>query len=97
MPILDEQTVRSAVYAAVTDLNETLPRERKIPVAGDTDVFSMIDSLGALNLILRIEEHLRGAAGIDCDLMAGDLYETTLFFSPSLDRLADGVFAVLRA
>jgi hypothetical protein len=96
VPVLEEEAVRSAVYAAVADLNDTLSDGHKIPLVGTADVFSAIDSLGALNLVLRIEDRLRDALGCDVDLMDGDLYEKTLFVSPTLDDLAHGVFRTLR-
>jgi hypothetical protein len=93
--MLTQEAVSSAVYAAVADLNESLPDDHKIPLAGSTDVLSLVDSLGALNLVLRIEQRLSETAVADCDLVGSDLYETTLFRSPSLDDLAAGVFAAL--
>jgi hypothetical protein len=83
------------VYAAVADLNESLPDDRKIPLVGTADVLSMLDSLGTLNLILRAEQRLADLTGTDCDLTDSDLYETTLFRSPSLDGLVAGIHAAL--
>jgi hypothetical protein len=92
---LTEDEVAAAVYDAVGDLNRSLPDDRKIPLAGNADVFSMVDSLGALNLILLVEQRIGEVTGTEYDLTDGDLYETTLFGSPSLDALTVGIFKAL--
>ena len=95
MELLTEQTVRAAVFGAVADLNESLPAGRRIPLDGSTDVFSHVDSLGTLNLMLRIEQRVSDATGAECDLMGTDVYETTIFKSPTLDGLVLGVLRAL--
>lgn len=97
MAQVSAETVFTAVYDAVADLNRSLPAECKIPLAGNADVFSMVDSLGALNLILLVEQRIAELTGTEVDLTESDLYETTLFTSPSLDALAAGVFEALCA
>jgi len=90
---LSQEAVQGAVYGAVEDLNQGLPAERRVPLDGSIDIFGAMDSLAALNLLLRIEQRLGDLAGTPCDLMDGDLYETTLFRSPTLDELAQAVHA----
>ena len=92
---MTEETVRAAVYGAVADLNESLAADRRIPLDGAVDVFSHVDSLGTLNLMLRIEQRLADATGRDCDLMGTDVYEATIFKSPTLDGLVLGVLRAL--
>ncbi len=94
---LTEETVRAAVHRALGDVNATLPEGSKIPVTGDADVLALLDSLATLNLVLRIERRLADATGSDWDLTGSDIYERTLFRSPTLDELVNGVYAALRA
>jgi hypothetical protein len=94
---LTEETVRAAVHRALADVNATLPEDRKIPVTGDANVLALLDSLGTLNLVLRIERRLTDATGADWDLTGSDIYERTLFHSPTLDELIGGVHAALQA
>ena len=91
---LSHATVQEAVYAAVADLNESLSPESRIELASDAPVFSGIDSLAALNLLLRVEQHLSDL-GIFCDLADGDFYENTVFRSPTLGEFVRGVHAAL--
>ncbi|MBV9646304.1 MAG: hypothetical protein JO043_02450 [Candidatus Eremiobacteraeota bacterium] len=87
--------MKAAVYAAVADLNESLSSEQRIPLTGTAAVFAALDSLAALNLLLRIEHRLSEAGGTEYDLTNGDFYETTVFCSPTLDQLVDGVHAAI--
>jgi hypothetical protein len=90
---LSHEEVQGAVYGAVDDLNQGLPENRRVPLDGSIDIFAAMDSLASLNLLLRIEQRLGDLAGASCDLMDGDLYETTLFRSPTLDELVGAVHA----
>lgn len=92
---LSREAVETAVYGAVSDLNESLPGDQRVALSGTTDIFAAVDSLAALNLLLRIEERVAEASGAPCDLTEGDLYETTLFASPTLDQLVNAVHASL--
>jgi hypothetical protein len=92
---LSLETVQGAVFGAAADLNESLPQDRRVPITGSTDIISALDSLGALNLLLRIEERLSDVSGEPCDLTQGELYEGTLFGSPTLDELTRAVHAAL--
>jgi hypothetical protein len=94
--LLTEEAVRSAVHRALMEVNESLPEGRRIPITGETNVLSMLDSLGTLNLVLRIERQLADSTGTDWDLTGSDVYERTLFASPSLDELVAGVFTALQ-
>jgi hypothetical protein len=92
---LSQEAVREAVYGAVADINESLPEERRIPLTGTTDIFGRVDSLGALNLLLRIEQRLGDLAGAPMDLIEEGLYENTVFRRPALDELVEAVAAAL--
>ncbi len=94
--MLTEDAVRSAVHQALADLNESRPDGQKIPITGETNVLALLDSLGTLNLVLRVERHLTDSTGIDWDLTGSDLYERTLFHAPSLDELVTGVLTALQ-
>ena len=92
---LSHGAVKDAVYAAVADLNESLSSEQRVPLNGTVPVFAFIDSLAALNLLLRVEQRLSDAVGRDVDLAEGDFYETTVFRSPTLDELIDAIHRTL--
>ena len=83
------------MYGAVADLNASLPNDRRLPLAGGSAVFSAIDSLGVLNLLLRIEERLSESTGVPCDLVGADGYERILLEARTLDDLVHGVSASL--
>jgi hypothetical protein len=92
---LSHEAVKEAVYGAVADLNESLSPDRRVALDGTIAIFGELDSLAAVNLLLRIEERVSDLAGAPCDLMDGDLYEKTVLRSPTLDELVSGVHAVL--
>ena len=93
--ILSEEAIQGAVFRAVADLNETLPKDRRLELNGSSDIMGVLDSLAALNLLLRIEQRLSDIAGEPCDLTEGDIDERTLFGSRTLEELARAVQAAL--
>jgi hypothetical protein len=94
---LSHEAVETAVYGAVSDLNESLPAEKRVPLNAAVDIFSAVDSLGALNLLLRIEDRISQASGLPCDLTESGLYETAPFSQPTLGELVTAVHEALGA
>jgi hypothetical protein len=84
---LSHEAVEAAVFGAVSDLNESLPAEKRVPLDAAVDIFGAVDSLGALNFLLRIEDRIGQASGLPCDLTESGLYEIAPFSSPSLGEL----------
>lgn len=93
---LSHEAVEAAVFGAVSDLNESLPAEKRVPLDAAVDIFGAVDSLGALNLLLRVEDRLGQASGTPCDLTESGLYETAPFSSPSLGELVTMVHAAVK-
>lgn len=59
---MDEARATAVILSAVREYNEQVPTDRRIPETPETTLFGSnghIDSLGLVNLILIVEEHLK--------------------------------------
>ena len=70
------QVVLHAVYSAIDEINGQLPRAQRLEKQPDTIILGeggTLDSLGAIQLVVAIEEHVAASLDHDVDLMDGDL------------------------
>ena len=59
---MDEAKVIAVILSAIREYNEQVPTDRHIPETPEVALFGPegnLDSLGLVNLILMVEEHLR--------------------------------------
>jgi acyl carrier protein len=59
---MDEATTVSVILSAIREYNQQVPTDRRIPETPETTLFGSeghVDSLGLVNLILIVEEHLK--------------------------------------
>ena len=71
--------VYNAIYAAITELNLQLPKEKRIQPQPDTVLFGnegKLDSLWLANFIVMAEQKLDDAFGIQVDLTRDDPFST---------------------
>ena len=58
---MDRSTILNLIYAAIDEVNPTLPPDRRIDKSPDTQLFgrgSRLDSLGLVNLVVATEARL---------------------------------------
>ena len=89
-----------ALQAAIEEVNETRPRDGKIPTDPDTPLIGVeggLDSLGLVNFAVTAEEQLESELGSTLQLSA--LIGTSVAESPfrTLATLADYIAANLEA
>lgn len=61
---MERSGIRNLIYAAIGELNSTLPADRQIEKTPDTQLFgrgSKLDSLGLVNLVVATEARLAEA------------------------------------
>lgn len=66
--------VRDAVYAAIEDLNGMLPPERRVSRDLDaplSEPAGPLNSLGLVNLVVAVEDHVEQAFGVAVNLADG--------------------------
>ena len=59
---MGESTAVSVILSAIREYNQQVPTDRRIPETPETALFGSeghVDSLGLVNLILIVEEHLQ--------------------------------------
>lgn len=69
--MVDRATVAAAVLAAIEEINQELAPETVLEPAADTVLFgrgSALDSLGLVNLIVRVEQNLYDAFEVEITL-----------------------------
>ena len=85
------QVVLHAVYAAIDEINGQLPRAQRLEKQPSTIVLGeggTLDSLGAIQLVVAVEEQVAASVGQDVDLMDGDLLSRADSPLRSVDSLA---------
>jgi acyl carrier protein len=96
---VNEVTVREVVLAAIDEINETLPGDRKLTKQPETRLFgrgSTLDSLGLVSLIVAVEQRLGEEFGLALTL--ADEKALSRASSPfrSIDSLTSYVLEVIR-
>lgn len=94
-----EQITR-AVYEAVDDLNQQLPRSQRLAKAPETTLLgpgAILDSLGLVNLIAAIQERIEEAFDARLTLADGDFLATAAQQAATLGWFIDHIEATLDA
>lgn len=63
--------VIQAIFGAINEVNEQLPKEKKIETSTDTPLFGrlgVLDSLGLVNLIVAVEQRFEEHLGVEITL-----------------------------
>lgn len=94
------EAILQALQAAIEEVNETRPRDARIPSDPDTPLIGSeggLDSLGLVNFAVTAEEQLDGALGVSLQLSA--LIGLSVAESPfrTLASLADYIAAQIEA
>lgn len=90
--------IREAVYQAVDDLNEQLPRPQRLAKTPTTPLLgpaATLDSLGLVNLIAATQTRIEGAIGIRISLIDGDLLAGGSQHVSTLESFIDYIEAAL--
>jgi len=64
---MNRADIERTVFAAVDDLNATLPEEKRLPRNGEARLIGAegrLDSIGLVDLILSVEQKLQDEAGV---------------------------------
>jgi len=63
----ERQRILNVIYQAIDDVNQQLPKDRRLTKSPGADLYSPsspLDSLGAVNLILAVEERIEEEFGV---------------------------------
>ena len=64
---INKQTVSEAIFAAIDEINETRPADQKLEKSPETHLFGRqgkLDSLGLVNFIVSLEQHIAQEFGV---------------------------------
>jgi len=73
---MDRERALALIYRTVDIVNQQLPADRRLARRPDTVIVGAggaLDSLGIVNFIVALEEHVRDAQGRSVDLLDFDL------------------------
>jgi acyl carrier protein len=69
----DKGAIQSLVFAAFDDLNKTLPTDERLEKRADLLLFTKggkLDSLGIVDLLMSVEQHLADKMGVTLSLFS---------------------------
>ena len=75
-PAVTYQVILEAIYSAIDEINNQLPTAQQLAKQEDTIILGeggTLDSLGTIQLLVAIEEHIATSVGGNVDLMDGNL------------------------
>ena len=75
-PAVTYQVILEAIYSAIDEINNQLPTAQQLAKQEDTIILGeggTLDSLGTIQLLVTIEEHIATTVGGNVDLMDGNL------------------------
>jgi len=89
-PAVTYQVILEAIYSAVDEINNQLPTAQQLAKQEDTIILGeggTLDSLGTIQLLVAIEEHIATSVGGNIDLMDGNLLSLQDGSLQSIDSL----------
>lgn len=95
----DEKIIR-AIFAAIDDVNEHLPKQHKIDKSVQSvliDESKHLDSLAVVSLMVAIEQNIEDQCGVVINLTDGDAVSQTDNPFKSVEKLADHISMLVGA
>lgn len=89
-PAVTYQVILKAIYSAIDEINNQLPTAQQLAKRENTIILGeggTLDSLGTIQLLVTIEEHIATSVGGNVDLMDGNLLSLQDGSLQSIDSL----------
>ena len=97
--MVERERILNVIYQAIDDVNQQLPKDHRLTKSPNAELYSpssTLDSLGAVNLILAVEERIEEEFGIAINIADSSVLNRESNPFKSVSTLSEYLEAILR-